>query len=111
MLTLLGADPLEQAKALIALADAFLEDSQYEEARLRAQRARELAAGDRELAVAALGRLASAQMTLGMNDSASTSVESIDRLLKGGQGASGLGRVWLTWLRGRLLVARCASAA
>ena len=104
ILSLVRADRMLQAKALLALAEALCEDHRFAEAEPRARRAAELSRDFAETETLALAFLARAQTGLGHIDEASASLERAERLLEGADHAADTARSLVGRQRGQLLV-------
>lgn len=101
----LRVDPVEQAKALLVLAQALLEDGKYNDAELHVRRALELAADDSEQRLNSTLLLAQIQYQGNRADEQTVSLNQAETILaRQGPGPS-TARAKFTFLKG-LLVAR-----
>jgi tetratricopeptide (TPR) repeat protein len=105
VLTLLNAEKAEQAKALLALGRALLDDERFRDAEPRIRRARELAGEDTSLRTDATLSLSRTQFYVGKwTEAASTLDEAETMLARAGPGPS-TARAWARSVRANLLFA------
>jgi tetratricopeptide (TPR) repeat protein len=101
-LNLMRADDSEQARALLTLAKALLDDRRYVDAELRLRRAIELARNDRPLLLDALALLARLQLFQEHLKEAQTTALELESQVKAG-GVSLQVRAWTVFVRAAIL--------
>ena len=101
-LNLMRADDSEQARALLTLAQALLDDRRYVEAELRLRRAIELARNDRPLRLDAQTLLARLQLDYEHLKEAQATTQELESAVKAG-GVSPQVRAWTVFVRAALL--------
>jgi serine/threonine protein kinase/tetratricopeptide (TPR) repeat protein len=101
-LNLVSADDGEQARALLALAQALLDDRRYVDAELRLRRAIELARMDLPLRLDALALLARLQLNQEHLKEAQATTQELESQVNA-DGVSPLVRAWTVFIRAALL--------
>jgi tetratricopeptide (TPR) repeat protein len=101
-LNLMPADDIEQARALLALAQALLNDRRYVDAVLRLRRAIELARNEQALRLDAMALLARLQLMQEHLKEAQATAQELESQVKAGK-ASPLVQAWTVFIRAAIL--------
>jgi tetratricopeptide (TPR) repeat protein len=101
-LNLMRTDDIEQARALLTLAQALLDDRRFVDAELRLRRAIELARNDLPLRLDAMALLARLQLDREHLKEAQATTQELESLVSAG-GVSPLVRAWTVFVRAALL--------
>jgi serine/threonine protein kinase len=105
VLTLLRAEKTEQAKALLALGKALLDDERFRDAEPRIRRAREMAGKDATMTADATLSLSRTQFYVGNWVAASSTLSEAEAMLARSSPGPSTARAWATSVRANLLFA------
>jgi serine/threonine-protein kinase len=101
-LDLIHADNVEQAKALLTLAQALFDDRKYPDAEVRLRRAIELAGKDLAIRLDALALLARVQLSQNNLQEAEATAQQLELHIKAGV-ASPIVKAWSVFIRAEIL--------